>query len=64
MARLQNRVVMGYFPTPETVIELISRWLEPAGEETWRLLDPCCGKGDAARLADLVGGDCESWGVE
>ncbi len=64
MARLQNRVVMGYFPTPETVIELISQWLEPAGEETWRLLDPCCGKGEAARLADLVGGDCESWGVE
>jgi hypothetical protein len=64
MARLHNRVVMGYFPTPQTIIELISRWLEPAGEETWRLLDPCCGKGEAARLADLVGGDCQTWGVE
>jgi len=65
MARIQNRVVMGYFPTPRTVIEMVSEWLEPAGEEQkWRLLDPCCGKGEAAQLADLAGGVCETWGVE
>ncbi|MCP4592510.1 MAG: class I SAM-dependent methyltransferase, partial [bacterium] len=66
MARIHNRVVMGYFPTPETVIELISLWLkQPTGDEQkWRLLDPCCGKGEAAQLADLVGGQAQTWGVE
>ncbi len=66
MARLQNRVVMGYLPTPPVNIQLISQWLTapgagPAGEERlWRLLDPCCGAGEAAQLADLVGGDCQT----
>jgi len=66
MARIQNRVVMGYFPTPRTVIKTVSEWLTlPAGDEQkWRLLDPCCGTGEAAQLADLVGGVCETWGVE
>ncbi|RLC80227.1 MAG: hypothetical protein DRJ03_22075, partial [Chloroflexi bacterium] len=65
MARIMNAIKMGYFPTPSRVFELVSDWLVLDGEEQkWRLLDPCCGKGEAAQLADLVGGDCETWGVE
>jgi len=71
MARLQNRIVMGYFPTPPTVIALVSHWLAPpsgAGlkgeEQKWRLLDPCAGKGEAQQLVERVGGARESWGVE
>ncbi|MEA3342289.1 MAG: DUF6094 domain-containing protein, partial [Chloroflexota bacterium] len=66
MARIMNAIKMGYFPTPPRIFELVSGWLtSPDGDEQkWRLLDPCCGKGEAAQLADLVGGDCETWGVE
>jgi superfamily II DNA or RNA helicase len=64
MARLQNRIVMGYFPTPPTVIEQVSHWITPPADEQWRLLDPCCGNGEAQQLAALVGGACQTWGVE
>ena len=57
---------LGYYPTPTVITDLISHWLQaPAGEQPWRLLDPCCGAGEAAaQLAQAVGGDCETWGVE
>ncbi len=58
---------MGYYPTPASVIDAIAHWVSrPEGR--WRLLDPCCGKGEAARkLFDHLCGessDGEVWGVE
>ena len=47
--RLAGIEKMGYYPTPETVYELIAAWLVPASQEQpGRLLDPCAGKGEAA----------------
>ncbi len=62
-----NAEVMGFFALPPVVGEMVSRWLRPPADENalWRLLDPCAGAGAAARqLADLVGGHCQTWGVE
>jgi hypothetical protein len=50
----------------QVVGEMVARWLRPPDDENalWRLLDPCAGEGAAARqLADLVGGNCQTWGV-
>jgi hypothetical protein len=56
---------MGYYPTPSPVTDLVARWLIPPVNGKWRLLDPCCGMGEAtARLVQAVGGTCETWGVE
>jgi hypothetical protein len=55
---------LGYYPTPTLITTLVSKWLK-APEGMWRLLDPCAGKGEAAaQLAQAVGGDYETWGVE
>ena len=67
MARLINAEVMGFFALPPVVGTMISRWLRPPDDKDalWRLLDPCAGEGAAARqIADLVGGNCQTWGVE
>jgi len=67
MARLINAEVMGFFALPPVVGAMISRWLRPPDDKNalWRLLDPCAGEGTAARqLADLVDGNCQTWGVE
>ena len=56
---------MGYYPTPSSVTDIISKWLNAPDGEMWRLLDPCAGEGEAAfQLAQAVGGTCETWGVE
>lgn len=63
---------MGYYPTPACVIDAIAPWVSRP-EGNWRLLDPCCGKGEAARrLFDHLNNDSpegvesngEVWGVE
>ena len=51
MARLGSQAKAGYYPTPETVCELLKAKID--FEEGARLLDPCCGKGNTlSRLAD------------
>ena len=67
MARLFNAEVMGFFALPPAVGTMVSQWLRPPDDKDalWRLLDPCAGEGAAARqIADLVGGNCQTWGVE
>ena len=66
MARLINAEVLGFFATPPSVTARIAAWLQaPPGEQMWRLLDPCCGEGNAAaQLAAAVGGTVQTWGVE
>ena len=57
--RLAAQAKGGYYPTPERVVDMIAGLIEgPYGnrrynQETLRVLDPCCGAGDAvARLAE------------
>jgi hypothetical protein len=55
---------MGYYPTPATLLDAITSYLaaDPAGAP--RLLDPCCGEGEAlAHIATSLGAT-ETWGAE
>ena len=65
----------GYYPTPERVVDLIAELIHtPTGyyyrdRETLRILDPCCGAGDAlqrlaARLDRPNAIPIETYGVE
>ena len=56
--RLAGQAKGGYYPTPPVVVELIGRLIgmprvSRGSEEVVRVLDPCCGGGDA--LAQLAG---------
>jgi len=63
MARLEAQSKLLYYPTPESVVDTIATWFTTSGKT--RLVDPCCGKGEAlARFARMVGGDPETWGIE
>ena len=43
MSRLQNKVQMGYFPTPPSLIDAIAAHLQAPAEQPFRWLDSCCG---------------------
>ena len=72
--RLAGQMKGGYYPTPPRVVDYIRKLLAPY--PVWgranrgnvmRLLDPCCGPGDALRqLADSMGRNVpvETYGVE
>src|SRR4030043_253346 len=65
--RLSGQAKLGYFPTPEAQLPLISSWLQLFDEQTSlvRLLDPCCGQGEAlAYLAEQLGGKITTFGIE
>lgn len=59
--RLEARAKAGYYPTPDSVVKLISSCLGHSPNAA--VLDPCCGTGDAVyRLAQHLGGT--PWGIE
>ncbi len=60
--RLKGQVKMGYYPTPDSVVQLIRpRLVLP--QEPFAALDPCCGTG--AALKDLVNGSgAVTYGIE
>ena len=73
--RLAAQAKGGFYPTPERVVDLVADLVgAPTGSrhrnmETLRILDPCCGAGEAvARLAQRIGhlSRCrvETYGVE
>jgi SAM-dependent methyltransferase len=65
--RLSGQAKLGYFPTPETQLPLIASWLALADEQAslMRVLDPCCGQGEAlAYLADHLGRKIATFGIE
>ena len=73
--RLAAQAKGGYYPTPERVVDLIADLIHtPSGyyyrdRETVRILDPCCGAGDALqRLAERLDRPnsmpIETYGVE
>ena len=71
--RLAAQYKAGYYPTPPRVVEMIASLAQARsmgrGEHTLRILDPCCGAGDAlAQLAAAIerpdGARVETYGVE
>ncbi len=71
--RLAAQFKGGFYPTPPRVVELVASLMQARtvtrGETTLRILDPCCGAGEA--LADLAsrigrpdGASVETFGVE
>ncbi len=46
MARLESQISGGYFPTPDSVVNIISTFFQ-LEEDGCRILDPCCGTGYA-----------------
>jgi SAM-dependent methyltransferase len=52
--RLEGQSKLGYYPTPELTLQMIPSWLSSDGDGLRRLLDPCCGKGEAlAHIASI-----------
>jgi hypothetical protein len=63
MARLASQERLGYFPTPQVVVDLIKSCLGRSGDGKIRIYDPCAGTGDAvAQIANHL--QAESFGVE
>ena len=73
--RLAAQAKGGYYPTPDRVVDLVADLIQtPTGyyhrdRETIRILDPCCGAGDALqRLAERLNRpnalSIETYGVE
>ena len=63
MARLEAQAKLLYYPTDLGLVDRIATWFSVKGET--RLVDPCCGKGDAlARFADHFEPRPITWGVE
>ena len=71
--RLAAQAKGGFYPTPPRVVEMIATLMQARtvtrGETTLRILDPCCGAGDAlAQLAACIGrpdgAAVETYGVE
>lgn len=63
MARLEAQSKLLYYPTPNSVVDLIATWFKV--DHPVRLADPCCGTGEALRrFADTLGVKVETWGIE
>lgn len=72
--RLAAQARGGFYPTPTNVVDLVAGLIHVQSSyygcrETVRILDPCCGAGEAvSRLADRIGGPgaitTETFGVE
>ena len=73
--RLAAQAKGGYYPTPDQVVDMVADLIHtPTGHyyrdrETLRILDPCCGAGDALqRLAERLDRpdalSIETYGVE
>ena len=73
--RLAGLIKGGYYPTPIRCVDLASRFITvgapepPPQRETLRILDPCCGPGDAcerlaANLSVQTNADIRTFGVE
>ena len=67
MARLEGVAKAQFYPTPPSVVERVAALIRHAPSSHRRgarLLDPCCGAGDALRqFADAIGGG-ETYGIE
>lgn len=56
--RLAAQAKMGYYPTPPSVISLISEMLVINGKGNIRILDPCAGEGTALnQIGEILGAE-------
>lgn len=63
MARIASQEKMGFYPTPQVVVDLIKTCLTRSSNGKIRVLDPCAGTGDpVAQIASHL--QAESFGVE
>ena len=71
--RLAAQFKGGFYPTPPRVVEMVATLMQARtvtrGETTLRILDPCCGAGEAlVQLAECIerpdGASVETFGVE
>ena len=71
--RLAAQFKGGFYPTPPRVVEMVASLMQARsggrGETTLRILDPCCGAGEAladlaARITSPDGAAVETFGVE
>ncbi len=61
--RLAAQAKMGYYPTPPSVVSLISQILVRNGQGNIRLLDPCAGEGIALKhIGEVL--SAETYGIE
>jgi 16S rRNA G966 N2-methylase RsmD len=61
--RLAAQAKMGYYPTPPSVVSLISEMLARNGKGNIRILDPCAGEGTALnQIGGMLG--AETYGIE
>jgi len=64
MARLESVAKQGFYPTPETVGDLIGQYIQPT-DKLFYTLDPCCGEGTALKdLVGKIGTNGKSYGIE
>ena len=73
MTRLASTAKAGFYPTPDRVTEMVTRFVVPstrfASQEATddasrgRLLDPCCGEGIAAQTIARAW-NLEGYGIE
>ncbi len=61
--RLEAQAKAGFYPTPPQVVEILKTYIGEKKPGPKRLLDPCCGTGEAAALL-AAASDCEAYGVE
>lgn len=63
MARIASREKLGFYPTPQVVVDLIKTCLTRSSNGKIRIFDPCAGNGDpVAQIANHL--QAESFGVE
>lgn len=62
MARLGSQAKAGFYPTPDTVCELLKTKIK--FEDDARLLDPCCGKGKTLSRLAQEAGSITTYGIE
>ncbi len=62
MARLASQAKAGFYPTPDTVCELLGKKLN--FEEGARILDPCCGKGNILNWLAGKNPEVATYGIE
>ena len=60
--RLAGQAKGGFYPTPPTVTELIDSFAYT--DDFFRILDPCCGEGEAAAMLGDSFRDSETYGIE
>ncbi|HAX61458.1 MAG TPA: hypothetical protein DCX95_02720 [Elusimicrobia bacterium] len=64
MARLESVAKQGFYPTPETVSDIIAQYIQPT-DKLFYALDPCCGEGIALKnLVSKIGTNGKGYGIE